>query len=178
MVRDMSADQSELMEYLSDHLAYEREMLGFNFQQIHVVDSRQHWCAHFEAFCVHARNLYDFLRLDGGGTNFKADNYLRDYKSPRHLAVFNKLDEFVFHMSKARARADKPNLAAAQKMATWLDREWAAWARRLPEPYRSAADASPVCVLGPAVTFSGNSLLTTTNSILEASVEIASTSSD
>lgn len=60
-------DEEVLTAYPVTHLQYERKMLGFNFQKLHDVNDDMEWAAMFELFCIHARNLEQFLRNKGVG---------------------------------------------------------------------------------------------------------------
>ena len=66
------------------------------------------------SFCIHARNLYDFLRHEGGkSTNIRADSYVPGHAKPNANVDFNKLDTFLFHMSKGRIDKKKVDLVSA-----------------------------------------------------------------
>jgi hypothetical protein len=137
--------QAELESYLTEHLSYEREMLGFAFRQIQREPEQLVWNAYFESFGIHARNLYQFLRSTEGPRSVTADDYLPGWKQPA-IPSLEKLNPFFFHMGKQRAIGEKkPALEWALKVGPQLDRTWVRWYDALPDRYRSLVDGKPVC---------------------------------
>jgi hypothetical protein len=159
------ASEADKIKFLREHLAYERQMLGYSFREIHSEIDQLRWNALFESFSVHARNLYDFLRSDGGARSLHADDYVRAHKAPE-LRVFNKLDVYVFHTAKQRLANKKFDLADAAEAGTWLDVQWARWVAALPQEFSGFASAAPVCKVSDAVAaaLSPKSQITTTTS--------------
>lgn len=136
--------EAELIEALDDHLAYERDMLGHTYTIIQTTQNQAEWNAHFESFCVHARNLYDFLRSDGKQGAFKARDYLPGHK-PAACLAFNDIDTGILHVTNHRTRKQKIDLEQANRLAHWIDREWARWCGALPTKYSAHVKSDPVC---------------------------------
>jgi hypothetical protein len=110
-------DEASLRAYLSDHLQYERWMLGEAFRELHTTPTGPRWNMVFESFCVHARNLYDFLRHEGKRANtYRADDYALDRTKLVAELAFNELDKFLFHMSADRLERAKLDLAQLQML--------------------------------------------------------------
>lgn len=137
---------SDLMAYLNEHLAYERRMLRFTFKMLFETDGPR-WCAMFESFGVHARNLYDFLRHEGkGATNIRAVDYVPNRKKSEALATIDaKMNSSLFHLSTSRLENKPVTLSDAVVIGAWIDREWQAWATQLPEPFRGMVDTERAC---------------------------------
>ncbi len=139
-------DQDEALAYLTEHLAYERQMLGYTFARLHDTEPGLAWNAVYESFSIHARNIYDFLRHEGGNkTNFRADQFVVGHRKPNHLAVFNDLDVYAFHLSMKRDVSSKPDLSRLTMMGAWLDKHWASWVNLLPEPFAGRTDKTALC---------------------------------
>lgn len=139
-------DEAAMLEYLGEHIKYERDMLAFCYSKLHNTPPGLEWNAFFEAFGIHARNIYDFLRNEGRATTtFRADQYVQSWKPPEALLKFNGLDQFVFHMSKSRLEHAKLKLQDLQELFNWLDDEWAKWVGKLSDPYAAKLKADPVC---------------------------------
>ena len=139
-------EEEKLVAYLKEHVPYEREMLGFTFKEMHETPPGLKWNMAFEAFCIHARNLYDFLRHEGSKTTtFRADDYVPNRSKSEAELLFNNLDTFLFHMSTGRIDKKKVNLADVQQLGKWLDEHWASWVSSLKAPYTAFVDADPVC---------------------------------
>ena len=156
--------KTEKIEYLREHLAYEREMLGFTFNKIFQEQSQLNWNSYFESFGIHSRNLFDFLRSDGNSTDFCANDFVKNYKhDPINVPKIDPFNESFFHMTKARARKAKVNIGDAQAIARWIDHEWARWVGSLPGEYRSMVDPKPVCV--PTIRLYGPTPETATNHV-------------
>lgn len=135
----------KLLGYLDDHIRYEWDMLRYSFTRLHRTPPGPEWNIVFEAYCVHARNLYDFLRHEGKTqTTFRADDFVSGRSKPSPLLAFNELDGFLFHMSTSRAEKAKLTLERLTELQDWIDREWVNWAQSLPEPYNGVLDANPV----------------------------------
>jgi|GEM_PF-1293164 len=146
----------DLVAYLKEHLKYERDMLRFTYAMLFEMDGCR-WCAMFESFGVHARNLYDFLRHEGGATNtVRADDYVPGRKKPAASNVGGKLNGSVFHLSTSRL-ANKPvSLTDATAIGGWIDKEWEAWAGQLREPFKALIDTSPACPAPPSGVAAGS----------------------
>jgi hypothetical protein len=140
------ASKQELTEYLTDHLAYERDMLAFTFSEIQKPHPQEHWNALIESFGVHARNLYDFLRSDSGSRNVHANDYVANHKVSALLS-FNALDTYFFHTAKQRLKNEKFGREQAAAAAQWIDREWERWATALPEAFSGLTSPARRCDL-------------------------------
>lgn len=133
------------MVYLKEHIKYEREMLRFTYDMLFSSDGKR-WCAMFESFGLHARNLYDFLRNEGGaGTTFRAVDYARDHKKPGHSNVDGKMNASFFHLHKDRLEGRPVDLSDAIEIGAWIDREWAKWAKKLGEAFQEHVDTELAC---------------------------------
>jgi len=142
----MAVQEEDLIAYLNEHIRYEREMLGYYFKEMHETSPGLRWNMVFESFCIHARNLYDFLRHEGGKTtSIRADSYVPGRAKPNANVDFNKLDTFLFHMSKGRIEKKKVDLAEVQALGKWLDDQWSIWVSSLKEPYAALVDNKPIC---------------------------------
>jgi hypothetical protein len=142
-----SPSQAQLLEYLVEHLAYEREMLGYTYGAIHAPKERLPWNAHFESFSVHARNLYRFLRSkEDGNTSIRANHYVEQAKAD-HLTDFEDVEIAVMHLSRGRLASKKVDLDQADRLAQWIDNAWTRWCSALANPYRDNVSADPVCRL-------------------------------
>jgi len=134
-----------LEKYLTEHLKYERDMLRHTYGRLTEM-SGMDWCAMFEAFGVHARNLYDFLRNEGSASStFRAVDYVLGYKGKPHSDVDGRMNESFFHLSAKRLQGNPVSTTDAEAIGGWIDREWAAWAGQLGEPFTALVDASPAC---------------------------------
>jgi hypothetical protein len=134
----------DLVTYLSEHLKYERDMLRFTYDMLFKTDGYR-WCAMFESFGVHARNLYDFLRHEGKSNTVRADNYVPGRSKPAASNVDGKMNGSFFHLSTSRLENKPVSLADAIAIGGWIDREWAVWASQLGEPFKAFVDTSPAC---------------------------------
>jgi hypothetical protein len=138
--------KQDLERYLSEHLAYERKMLGHTYEKLSLPLSLD-WCAYFESFGIHARNIYHFLRHDGTkNTTIRADHYVPQHKKPESSHIDPRMNESFFHLSTKRLDGKPVNLQDAIDIGVWLDREWKSWASMLPDNFRVLVDVRPVCV--------------------------------
>jgi hypothetical protein len=162
---------ADLAEYLRDHVLYEKVMLDFTFQEIQKPHEQLMWNAIFESFGVHARNLYDFHRSDGGGNNRRANQYVSGHKSAS-LNDFNLLDKFFFHMTKHRATDAKVKLENALKIHQWIETEWSRWVNALGPSYRAVVEGAGAAlepVVQVALQASATNHFTTTNTEISTS---------
>ena len=138
--------EADMLQYLKEHVAYERTMLGYTYARLHDTALGTGWNVVYESFGIHARNLYDFLRKEGKTqTTFRADDYVKNWPKPKALLIFNEFDVFLFHMSTVRAERQKMNLGRLQQIGTWLDIQWANWVGKLPSSYKDILNNGPVC---------------------------------
>ena len=148
------------LQYLKEHVAYERTMLGYTYARLHDTPEPISWNVVYESFGIHARNLYHFFRNEGlAGNHFKAGDYVNGWSPSKPLHSFTKLNAFLFHMSTDRTVHEKMNLARLQQLGSWLDTEWVKWAAKLPSPYREIVTHDPVCIT-PLVLQAGVTLAT------------------
>jgi hypothetical protein len=61
--------KSQLENHLQDHLPYELLMLRYSHGRINIESDPLIWNAMYECFCMHARNLWDFLNNAGTSNN-------------------------------------------------------------------------------------------------------------
>ena len=134
----------ELVAYLREHLKYERDMLRFTYGMLFQTEGYR-WCAMFESFGVHARNLYDFLRHEGKFNTFRADNYVPGRSRPAASNVDEKMNGSFFHLSTSRLKNKPVSLADAVAIGGWIDREWTIWASQLGESFKALVDTAPAC---------------------------------
>ena len=137
---------SDLMVYLEEHLDYERRMLRFTYRMLFETDGPR-WCAMFESFGIHARNLYDFLRHEGkAATTIRAVDYVPNRKKSEALATIDaKMNSSLFHLSTSRLGNKPVTLSDAIMIGAWIDREWQAWAAQLPQPFCSSVGTELTC---------------------------------
>jgi hypothetical protein len=90
------------------HLRYEVQMLGETMTKLEVPDSFDQTTmnALIESFCIHARNLNEFLleKRDRHGDLVKASSFTDDaYKPPRtsksRTALFDKINQQISHLT-------------------------------------------------------------------------------
>jgi len=169
-------DEAAMLKYLGEHIKYERDMLAFCYAKLHNTRPGLEWNAFYEAFGIHARNIYNFLRNDGGTTTtFRADQYVQSWKRPGPLLKFNGLDLFLFHMSKSRLEHAKLDLQRLKELGKWLDDEWAKWVGALSGPYAAILKTDPVCpanlTLDVGVTLNTACVAITTSSVSDVGLK-------
>lgn len=131
-----------LKTYLKEHVRYERDMLAFAHKQLHETGEGPAWNLAYEGFCLHARNLEQFLRHDG---DIRADWYLPGRPKPGAMPKLEALNQFLFHLSVSRLDKPKLTVPELEPVGAWLDKEWAVFVDALPAPYIGLVDSSPVC---------------------------------
>lgn len=150
----------ELLAFLTEHLAYERTMLLYAYSRLATTHGLE-WCATFECFALHARNIYDFLQNKGGNTAFDAGDYIAGFKgkSPPNIT---RLNESVTHLSRQRLTHKSFDTTSSRTLKDWIDSEWQRWALGLAEEYRAIALKMPqqqifsLTTTGPSVAVSGD----------------------
>ena len=168
-------NETEISKFLQEHITYERIMLGHTYIKIHSAICQLDWNAYYESFCVHARNLYDFLRNEGSNNTFFAGKYVSGWQKPQHDDRFNKLDSFIFHMSQNRLEKQKPNTENLQFIGKWIDKHWQIWHAKLNDPYKALISSDPVCVDVPAIltsTFSTSNHVTSSSTSSHSVVSV------
>jgi len=140
--------EGELINYLAEHVRYEREMLSLTFSKIHTTAPGYEWNAFYESFGIHARNLYDFFRNSGSRqTTYRACDYAPNWGKSDAETKFNELDVFLFHMSMGRSDRQKINVERIQLYGKWLNEAWSEWYGELPETYKKNLSDGPLCVI-------------------------------
>ena len=81
------------------------------------------WNVHYSAFCLHARNLVDFLSNKG---TFKAVDYAKKYRQPsKEGSISTALQGFAwqtFHSGKrTRNKADKVHTGLLSDIFYWIE---------------------------------------------------------
>jgi len=84
----------------------------------------------------------DFLTDDGGSNNFKASDFVSDYKSPAHqglVGMMQRLHFKILRLGKSRPRdcAKKFNTADADKLCEWIEAAMARFLSLLSPEYRA-----------------------------------------
>ena len=75
------SSMNQKIEHLGDHLPYEMLMLRHSYQRTLENRYALDWNAFYEAFAVHARNLFHFLINKGGPNNFNARDFSKEAKA-------------------------------------------------------------------------------------------------
>ena len=141
--------EKDLKEYLSEHLNYERAMLKYTWPKL-FTKAGYDWCVVFECFGLHARNLRDFLKNQGNGSNtFRACDYVANFKARDTGKTIEKMNQSFFHLSSKRLDDTPINLDDLASLAEWIDENWEDWASQLPTPYNKLADPLPACPVKP-----------------------------
>ena len=146
----MATSDGEKIEYLTKHLAYERQMLGYTFSQLHSQGNQLAWNAHFESFCIHARNLYCFLNNRKGSATLRACDFSPAWAGRSNNQILQNMDTFIFHLSAGRLKRKRFDFGQVQAIGMWLDGQWASWANELQDPFNDLTDGKPACVNGEA----------------------------
>jgi hypothetical protein len=130
-------DQDKL-KFLEEHLHYEHEMFEYSLSKLYCTGDQLGWNSFYESFAIHARNLYDFFRNDGGGNNFKARDFANDYSPPSANTKFNILDPSVFHLGKQRTgEVQKLTMQALVNLAKWISTQHDHWYQKLDEKFKA-----------------------------------------
>ena len=135
----MAMQRHELEQYLDDHLPYERMMLEYTFQKICAGGPQCDWNAYYEAFAVHARNLYQFL--SNGDGNAKAHEFVPGFKARKTdatIPIFARISAQVLHMSPSRPTeaAKKVQIEDAKAIHNWIDQHFRSFVAALPPDLR------------------------------------------
>lgn len=108
---------AQLSEHLEDHLPYELLMLRYTHGRMQTEQHPLVYNTMYESFCVHSRNLWDFLNNEGTGNNLKVRELAKDFSAPKDAdaqRVLNfDMQGQVFHFNKGRpsTQAKKVGLA-------------------------------------------------------------------
>jgi hypothetical protein len=116
---------AQFRDFLAEHLPYELAMMNHTLSRLN--NPGLDWNAFMEAFCVHARNIKQFVTNDNGKGN---NNVIaRDFavfgeRVPSDLTGhFQRLNAQIAHLSKTRTidSANKFTADDAQTVSTWLN---------------------------------------------------------
>jgi hypothetical protein len=139
------SSEAERKTYLNEHLGYEMFMLRYTAQTLPQRHQQLDWNICVESFAVHARVLYEFLTNDTSSQNFRARDYVRDFKAPKTndtKGIFDRVHRQVLHLAKNRSSeaAGKIILADVEKAKQWIEDHFKIFIGSLEEPYRSCWD--------------------------------------
>ena len=115
---------NEKKEMLEDHLPYELMMLKFTFAKMSEAREQLDYNAYYEAFVVHARNLYWFLTNDDK-SNAHACEFVLGFKASKTnatISTFQDLHRQVLHIGKGRKtnREQKVQYDEAKDVFDWI----------------------------------------------------------
>jgi hypothetical protein len=120
----MAAD-ARYRDFLAEHLPYELAMLHHCFGRFDVPGAD--WNAFMESFCIHARNLKQFVTNDKGkGNNCVVASDFADFHEPvppNLTGAFQRLNSQMAHLAKTRttAAAAKFTRDDAENVRAWLN---------------------------------------------------------
>ena len=104
--------KSQLLDYFNEHVYYEMLMLRCAKQSLECGCTQLGWNVMFAAFNVSARNLYDFLRNNGGRNNarlvdFRAYRTSQEKPEPDEIpGILSLMNKQCFHMGKDRSKEE------------------------------------------------------------------------
>jgi hypothetical protein len=114
---------NQKIEHLGDHLPYEVLMLRHSYQRTLEDRYALDWNAFYEAFAVHARNLFDFLMNKGGSSNFNARDFSASFAAREDAAVQRLINQDlywqVFHFGKQRKSEEDEKVGKEQRKAVF-----------------------------------------------------------
>jgi hypothetical protein len=97
------------VELIKKHLFYEVLMLGETRKKLREQDYSDHIAANafIETFCIHARNLNEFLHENGRPDTLKASTFATaDYERPlitdERRLLFAKINKQISHLTEGR----------------------------------------------------------------------------
>jgi hypothetical protein len=131
-----------LNSIIEHHLRYEVQMLRYTHRRLGVKFSNK--CeenACIESFCIHARNLIDFLggKLNDDG-KYAAASHFADGYSVQEVPgkLYGKLSEQIVHITYNRSDNDEEKLGPddRKRLFELIDKEIQIFIRRLKEQYR------------------------------------------
>src|SRR5665213_2428310 len=108
-----------LEEALRDHVSYEIDMLNETFDRLgKPVGDSVMGNALIESFCIHARNLIDFLGNEDGG--LRASSYVdAQYAHAKHVgvgkALYQKLSTQIAHLGQRRTSNNQDKINTADR---------------------------------------------------------------
>lgn len=120
--------ESELADYFNEHVYYEMLMLRCSKECLEGGCTQLGWNVMFAAFNVSARNLYDFLKNNGGRASarvedFRAYRISHDQPVPDEITgTLTLMHEQCFHMSKRRSNEadDKIGIERIRTVFEWV----------------------------------------------------------
>jgi hypothetical protein len=122
-------------------------MLRHTFMKFMTIHNALDWNAYFVAFAVYARNLHNFLTNDDDSRNFKADDFVDQFKAtklPKEIRslMSQSLHLQVFHLGKSRpiGAAEKVDVSRARQLGCWLETNFASFIEGLAPEYQSEWD--------------------------------------
>jgi hypothetical protein len=120
------SSRNRRIQHLGDHLPYELLMLRHAYQRTLEDRYALDWNAFYEAFVVHARNLFEFLTNEGGSNNFKACDFsnFTAKKDPVAQRLINQnLHWQVFHFGKQRKSKDEEKVGREERKTIfdWIE---------------------------------------------------------
>jgi hypothetical protein len=177
------SSEAERKTYLNEHLGYEMFMLRYTAQTLPQRHQQLEWNICVESFAVHARVLYEFLTNDTISQNFRARDYVRDFKAPKTndtIGIFDRVHRQVLHLAKNRSSeaAGKIILADVEKAKQWIEDHFKIFIGSLEEPYRSCWDehAATPPQNGLSLMFTASGEPSSTSSITSSISSTSSTS--
>ena len=114
----MECTDEQMIEMLDEHLPYEVVMMLVCHDKLYPTLNVPYGSLSnifIESFCLHARNMFEFLtRKNGGGQNYAfAKVYVPNFEAFREPKIaadkddlFNKICEQITHLSFARVRGE------------------------------------------------------------------------
>lgn len=146
-------NDQEKIDYLTDHLAYERLMMEYSFRQLQTHLPQLAWNTHFESFVVHARTLYLFLTT-GDGTNAHASDFVQSFKvtkTDQTKSVYSRVNPQVLHLGKNRAGATKIASNDLPQFYDFISENFDTFIAALPPTIKSAWNADLIDPIKVAV---------------------------
>jgi len=133
-------DNIERQEYLREHLFYELLMLRYTLGRIKNNVTQILWNALFESFCLHARNLYGFLRNERDNRNVIASDYIDQFTCGRQNKIagtMDRLNQQLLHLGKRRYQSgeEKLDTSDAIEIAKWIEEGIKKFSEELRDPY-------------------------------------------
>jgi hypothetical protein len=119
---------NQLIEQLQDHLPYELLMLRYTHARMQAETHDLVFNTMYECFCMHARNMWDFLHNEGTGNNLKVKEFAKEYRAPedqkaQRIINFDMQGQ-VFHFGKSRPskQTDKVGLEKCKAVFDYIEK--------------------------------------------------------
>ena len=133
--------EDEKNEYIREHPTYELLMARYTYGMMSVPQHQLLWNALFEAFSVHVRALYAFLKNEKDQRNAEARDFndkfkVKDAQSVR--GALDKLNRQVLHLGKLRTSnmSEKVDLSQAARILNWIEARVSDFVAELSEKYK------------------------------------------